>query len=152
MERTNRSLVAVALLGVAACGGPDLDAMRADDLAGAEAAFLQNIAAINGHDAEAYLAGYLNTDEFVALSPDGLMRGFAPLAAARRESGAWPDTLIAARPQLTWLAPGVVWGAYQYVAVQEGESAEGWSERVFVKTADGWKIAVTGVIPAGGTP
>ena len=147
-----RSLVVVALLGAVACGGLDVDAMRADDLQGAQAAFLENIAAINARDTERYLAGYLTSENFVALSPDGLVQGYDPLAASRRESSEWPDTLIAGRPQLTWLGPGVVWGAYQYVAVQGGESAEGWSERVFVKTSDGWKIAVTGVIPAGDTP
>jgi hypothetical protein len=77
------------------------------------------------------------------------VQGFAPLAAERRSSTAWPDTLVANRPRLVWLGPGVVWGAYRYVAVQDGATAEGWSERIFVKTADGWKIAMTGVVPAG---
>lgn len=149
MARTLPALTLAAGLALAACGGPDLDAIRADDLAGAQAAFLENIAAINARDTERYLAGYLSTEQFVALSPDGLVQGFGPLATARRASAAWPDTLIAGRPHLTWVAPGVVWGAYQYVAVQGGESAEGWSERVFVKTPEGWKIAITGVIPAG---
>lgn len=151
MDRAIRTALGAALL-LAGCGGSNLDAMREEDLAGAEAAFLENIAAIHAKDTERYLAGYLASQNFVALSPDGLVQGFLPLAAERRRAATWPDTLIAGRPRLTWMGPGVVWGAYQYVAVQDGQSAEGWSERIFVKTPEGWKIAMTGVIPSGATP
>ncbi|MEX0692292.1 MAG: nuclear transport factor 2 family protein [Gemmatimonadales bacterium] len=146
-----RTLLA-AVVALAACGGPDLESLKADELEGAQAAFLENIAAINARDVERYLAGYVRSDDLVTLSPEGLVQGFTSLDASRRASDMWPDTLVAGRPHLVWLGPGVVWGAYQYVAVQGGESAEGWSERVFVKTAGGWKIAVTGVIPSGATP
>ena len=100
-------------------------------------------------DAERYLASYLATPDLVALSPDGIVRGFEPLAASRRQSDVWPDSLVAGEPVLAWLAPGVVYGAYEYRALQDGQRSSGWSERIFVKTADGWRIAATTVVPAG---
>lgn len=151
MGRSRRAALAALVLLASACGR-DVDAIRTRDLEGARAAFMENIAAITARDTERYLAGYLQTDDLVALSPDGLVQGFEPLAAQRRASSVWPDTLIAGPPHLQWLGPGVVWGAYRYVAVQGGETAEGWSERVLIRTPDGWKIAVTGVIPATPSP
>jgi hypothetical protein len=112
-------------------------------------AFQENLAAIRRGDVEGYLAGYLSSADFVFLGPGGMARGFAPFASARRADPQFPDSLAAGDPQLTWLAPGVVHVAYPYVAQQGAVAGAGWSERVFVKTQDGWKIAVTGVIPSG---
>lgn len=134
---------------VASCLSPRVDALRDRELVEARTAFEQNLAAIRRGDVDGYLSGYLSSADFVFLGPDGVERGFAPFAAARRSDPQFPDSLASGAPQLTWLAPGVVHVAYPYVAQQGTVAGKGWSERVFVKTPDGWKIAVTGVIPSG---
>ncbi len=128
------------------CVGPDPEAVRASDLRGARAALESNLAAIHARDAEAYLEHYLESPDFTVASADSVARGFWLFAEARRASSDWPDTLVAGVPTLVWVAPGVVWGTFPFVGVQAGDTARGWSDRLFVKTADGWRIAVTGVM------
>jgi hypothetical protein len=133
-------MAAVSLL--AACR-PDVEALRRSDLEGALAAFRSNIAAIHHRDVEAYLSHYLDSPELVIAGADTVRRGFTAFAESRRASAAWPDTLIAGEPTLTWIAPGVVYGVYPYTVVERGDTARGYSERILVKTAGGWKVAVT---------
>ena len=135
---------ALCTVTVVACGRPNPEMLKEQDLEGAYEAFRSNIAAIHRRDTEAYLTHYLESPELVVASADSLRRGFVMFAEARRASEDWPDTLIAGRPVLMWIGPGVVWGAYEYTVVQDGDTARGWSDRVFVKTGGGWKIAVTG--------
>jgi ketosteroid isomerase-like protein len=124
--------------------------LRDRELTEARAAFEANLAAIRSRDLEAYLAGYLDSPDFVYLGPAGVARGFAAFAAARRAQVDFPDSLVAGTPELTWVAPGVVHVAYAFAARQGTVTGSGWSERVFVRTADGWRIAVTSVIPTTG--
>lgn len=138
------TLVTLCSLMAVACGAPQPEMLKEQDLEGAYEAFRSNIAAIHRRDTEAYLAHYLESPELVVASADSLRRGFVLFAEARRASEDWPDTLIAREPVLVWIGPGVVWGAYEYTVVQGGDTARGWSDRVFVKTGGGWKIAVTG--------
>lgn len=154
MNGPMRGVAAVALAALVAtgCVQRDLDRMKAQDLDGARQAFLSNIAAIHHRDTRAYLADYLQSADFLSASPTGVQRGYAPFAKARMADSSWPDTLVAGNPALSWIAPGVVYGVYPYVVTQHGETTEGVSERVFVKTKDGWKIAVTSVIPAAEQP
>jgi hypothetical protein len=121
--------------------------LRERELVEARSAFDSNLAAIRRGDVEGYLAGYLTSPDFLFIGPEGVARGFGPFAAARRAAPTFPDSLVAGDAELTWLAPGVVHVAYPFVARQDTVAGNGWSERVFVKTPDGWKIAVTGVIP-----
>jgi hypothetical protein len=142
-----RQLIAALCAVLAAgCSGFDVERVKVDDLEGAYEAFRTNIAAIHRRDTEAYLAHYLDSPELVIAGADSLRRGFMLFAEARRASDEWPDTLMAGRPTMVWVAPGVVWGAYPYTVVQRGDTSRGWSERVFVKTGGGWKIAVTGTM------
>jgi hypothetical protein len=134
---------------VGACTAPRLDAVRQREVAEVRSAFDQHLATIRRADLEGYLAGYLTSPDFLFIGPDGVERGFGPFASARRANPQFPDSLVTGDPQLTWLSPGVVHVAYPYVAQQGREAGTGWSERVFVKTPDGWRIAVTGVIPGG---
>lgn len=134
---------------IGACTAPRLDALRERELAEVRSAFQENLAAIRRGDVEGYLSGYLTSADFLFLGPDGVERGFAPFAETWRANPQFPDSLASGAPQLTWLAPGVVHVVYPYVARQGTAAGKGWSERVFVKTPDGWKIAVTGVIPSG---
>ena len=112
------------------------------DLDGARLAFQGNIAAIQHRNAEQYLSYYMVSPALTILS-DSFAQGYDGFAAARRASSDWPDTLIAGDPKLVWLSPGVVYGAYKYTRVERGDTTRGWSERILVKTKDGWKMVVT---------
>ena len=130
------------------CLTPRVDDLKQQELREARAAFEANLEAIRERNLEAYLAGYLDSPDFTYLGPEGVSRGFARFAAARRGEPGFPDSLAAGDPELTWLAPGVVHVAYPFAARQGDVTGMGWSERVLVKTGDGWKIAVTTVVPA----
>jgi hypothetical protein len=139
----------VALAGVlvvGGCVGRETESLRARDLTEATAALERNIDAINQHDVEGYLAQYLDSPSLIVASADSLRQGYRLFAEARRASSDWPDTLLIGEPTLVWIAPGVVWAAFAYRGVVGPDTARGMSERLFVKTPAGWKIAVTGMM------
>ncbi len=103
--------------------------------------FEQNIDAIHKRDRARYLATYLHTSELGRNGPVGLELGYDTWSA-RRDS-TWPDTLIARNLRVLPISPGVVYGTYCYTVTQKDTTSSGVSERIFVKTADGWRIAVT---------
>jgi len=103
--------------------------------------FEGNIRAIHQRDRSRYLSYYLESDRLARTGPNGLELGFEHWSA-RRDS-TWPDTLIARDLRLVPVAPGVVYGTYHYRVTQRGVTSEGISERVFVRTPQGWKIAVS---------
>ena len=123
-----------------------MESVRSRDMEQAALALQRNVAAISTHDVDAYLSQYLDSPDLVVVSPDSLRRGYLIFSEARRASDDWPDTLIANDPTLVWIAPGVVWAAFEYRAVVGSDTARGRSERLFVKTGKGWKIAVTGMM------
>jgi ketosteroid isomerase-like protein len=103
--------------------------------------FEENIDAIHKRDRARYLATYLHTNGLARNGPAGLELGYEGWSA-RRDS-TWPDTLIARNLRVHPLAPGVVYGTYCYTVTQKDTTSSGVSERVFVKTPEGWRIAVT---------
>ena len=111
--------------------------------------FEQNIDAIHKRDRARYLATYLHTEALARNGPAGLELGYEGWSA-RRDS-TWPDTLVAQNLRVHSIAPGVVYGTYCYTVTQKDTTSSGVSERVFVKTSEGWKIAVTTAfgLPAG---
>lgn len=111
--------------------------------------FEQNIDAIHKRDRARYLATYLHTEALARNGPTGLELGYEGWSA-RRDS-TWPDTLVAKNLRVHSIAPGVVYGTYCYTVTQKDTTSSGVSERVFVKTPEGWKIAVTTAfgLPAG---
>ncbi|MDP9202306.1 MAG: nuclear transport factor 2 family protein [Gemmatimonadota bacterium] len=111
--------------------------------------FEENIDAIHKRDRARYLATYLHTGALARNGPAGLELGYEGWSA-RRDS-TWPDTLIARNLRVHPLAPGVVYGTYCYTVTQKDTTSSGVSERVFVKTPAGWRIAVTTAfgLPAG---
>lgn len=122
-----------------------------DDVAAARAVFEQNIAAIRNRDREAYLALYLNSDKLVRIGPTGFATGYEEFA--KGAGGAWPDTIEATDMRLTPLRPGMVYGTYRYRVRYGADEHSGISERIFVETPQGWKIALTGAIDTPpGTP
>lgn len=133
-------------LGAAACATATVApsapaALVAADSAEALTLFRENIDAIHKRDRARYIATYLASPRLARNGPDGLELGFDDWPA--RTSTSWPDTLMAGDLTVVPLAAGVVYGSYRY-DVRYGDSvSKGVSERVFVKTASGWRIAVT---------
>lgn len=141
------SLSAVAACATAGVASAPLSTSTAADSAEALALFRENIDAIHKRDRPRYVATYLQSPRLARNGPGGLELGFENFPG--RTSTTWPDTLMARDLTVVPLAPGVVYGSYRY-DVRYGDSlSQGVSERVFVKTAAGWRIAVTS---AFGTP
>ena len=134
-------LLALAACATATVATPVTPAAAAADSAGALALFRENIDAIHKRDRARYIATYLASPRLARNGPGGLELGFENWSA--RTSTSWPDTLIARDLAVVPLAAGVVYGSYRY-DVRYGDSVStGVSERVFVKTPNGWRIAVT---------
>lgn len=121
-------------------------ATAAPDTAAARAAFLDNIDAIHKRDRPRYLASYLHAPTLARNGPGGLQLGYDGWTA--RTDSTWPDTLVAEDVRVVPVTGDVVYGSYRYRVTQAGETTSGISERVLVRTADGWKIAVTTAFPA----
>lgn len=119
----------------------------AADSAAALALFRANIDAIHKRDHAGYLATYLQSPRLVRSGPEGPDLGFENWSA--RERASWPDTLIATDLRVVPIAPGVVYGSYRFDVRYGDSTSVGISERVFVRTPEGWRIAVT---TAFGTP
>jgi hypothetical protein len=114
---------------------------ESSDTVEARRLFEENIDAIHKRDRARYLATYIHTATLARNGPAGLQLGFDDWSA-RRDS-TWPDTLVAERMKVVSLAKGVVYGTYCYRVTQNKITTSGVSERVFIKTQTGWKIAVT---------
>src|SRR6266480_6194009 len=108
-------------------------------------AFRDNIAAIHARDRAAYLSHYLHTPALARVGPDGLRLGYEDFAKGR--DAGWPDTLVATHFQIVPVSPDVAYGVYRYRVVDSSGSARGVSERVFLRTPAGWKVAVTTAFP-----
>jgi hypothetical protein len=114
---------------------------NASDTIEARKVFEENIDAIHKRDRARYLATYLHSTDLARNGPSGLQLGYDNWSA-RRDS-TWPDTLIARNLRVLPIAAGVVYGTYCYTVTQKDTMTSGVSERLFVKTRDGWRIAVT---------
>ena len=116
----------------------------ADDLSAATALFHRNIEAIQNKDRAAYLACYLDTDALIRAGDQGVNLGFSELATATSTSPEqWPRSLEATDMTVYPVATGIVYGNYRYRVTFGETTTTGWSERVFIKTEQGWRIAVT---------
>ena len=111
------------------------------DLAAARAVFEKNLQAIRDKSREAYLSCYLDSEGLALTSPEGFALGYAGLAASAGKG--WPDHIDAADLHLTPIRPGVVYGTYRYRVRYGGREDAGLSERLFLATPKGWKIAVS---------
>lgn len=126
-------------------------ATPADDVSAARVVFDANVTAIRQHNRDAYLACYLHSEQLVRGGPEGFATGFDSFAKGIGAN--WPDLIEANDIHLTPLQPGFVYGTYRYRVRYGNDEHTGISERLFVSTPDGWKIAVTGAIDAPpGTP
>lgn len=141
------SLLIVGLLAATACSpvspsrkGTDLPSITRDTI-DARRLFEENIDAIHKRNRARYLATYLQTNTLARNGPAGLDLGYENWSARRDSS--WPDTLVATNLRVVPVSPGVVYGTYCYSVTQNDTTSHGVSERVFVRTPDGWRIAVT---------
>ena len=112
-----------------------------DEVAAARAVFEKNLQAIRDKDRDAYLSCYLQSDGLVRTGPDGFQLGYKGLEATAGEG--WPDHISADDLRLTPIRPGVVYGSYRYRVRYGKEEVAGISERLFLETPQGWKIAVS---------
>jgi hypothetical protein len=153
--RSRVAILAASIISIAcataATGNSSNSGVTADTVA-ARRLFEENIDAIHKRNRDRYLATYLHTETLGRNGPGGLELGYANWSA-RRDS-TWPDTLIAERLKVLPIAPGVVYGTYCYTVTQSKVTTSGVSERIFVKTPEGWRIAVTTAfgLPAGEPP
>lgn len=128
-------LVFALLLAAAPASGPT------SDVAAARALFEKNLDAIAHRDRDAYLSCYLNAGTLARTGFDGPDLGYAALA---KGAGAmWPDTFEARDLRLVPVRAGVVYGTYRYRVRYGADEHAGLSERVFLKTPAGWRIAVS---------
>jgi hypothetical protein len=147
LARLSSGRLPALLIAAAACSpmpmnnGAPARATTWSDTVEARQLFEENIDAIHKRDRARYLATYLHTSSLARNGPTGLELGYENWSA-RRDS-TWPDTLIARNLRVTSVASGVVYGTYCYTVTQKDTTSSGVSERVFVKTPEGWKIAVT---------
>src|SRR6266581_1633971 len=143
------TIVAVGCAPAPANTASSMSVSPASDTLEARRIFEENIDAIHKRDRARYLATYLHTSTLARNGPSGLELGYEDWSA-RRDS-TWPDTLIARSLRVQSIAPGVVYGTYCYTVTQKDTTSSGVSERIFVKTPEGWRIAVTTAfgLPAG---
>lgn len=134
-------VAATACSPVPVNSGPSAVATTASDTVEARRLFEENIDAIHKRDRARYLATYLHTSSLARNGPAGLELGYENWSA--RSDSTWPDTLIARNLRVIPVAPGVVYGTYCYTVTQKDTTSSGVSERVFLKTPGGWRIAVT---------
>jgi len=122
-----------------------------EDLAAARAVFQKNLDAIRRRDKVAYLSCYVESENLARTGADGIALGYAGLVKSAGEN--WPDTFDASDLDLVAVRPGLVYGTYRYRVRYGAEEQNGLSERLFVQTSAGWKIAMTSAFPAPpGTP
>ena len=143
-------MIFVAVLLFLAAAPADVAAAR--DLLAARAVFEKNLAAIRYKDHDAYLSCYLKSPDLARTGYEGAEMGFESLAAETAHGG-WPDTFEAQDLKLVPIRPGLVYGTYRVRAFVGKKENQGISERLFLETPEGWKIAVTtGFVAPPGTP
>ena len=140
------TVVLLALIAAAASAFAD----DASDIRAARAVFEQNLAAIRNRDAEGYRALYWKNDKLVRTGATGFVTGYEDFA--KNIGAGWPDTFEATDMRLTPVRPGVVYGSYRYRVRYGVIEQSGVSERLFLDTPDGWKIALTGAVQTPGVP
>ena len=143
MKRAPALAVVLALaLAAGAAGASEFG----KDVAAARAVFEANLAAIADRDREAYLACYLESERLARTGPEGVSLGYEGLAAGAGKG--WPEVFEAQDLRFVPVAPGYVYGTYRYRVRFDGDEQSGLSERLFMETPDGWKIAITTAFPA----
>jgi imidazolonepropionase-like amidohydrolase len=145
--RTGFAFAACLVLAILVpAGGTEEKPAVTEDLAAARTLFEKNLQAIRDKDREAYLSCYLESEALVRTGPAGIDLGYAGLAATAGQG--WPDRIEADDIRLSPVRPGLVYGTYRYRVRYGSQEVAGLSERLFVRTDEGWKIAVSTAFPA----
>jgi imidazolonepropionase-like amidohydrolase len=138
-------LLVLLLAAPAARADETAEEAGAADLASARHLFEKNLQAIRDKDTGTYLSCYLESERLARTGPTGFELGYAGLAATAGQG--WPDHIDAEDLRLTPVRPGVVYGTYRYRVRYGANEVAGISERVFLDTPQGWKIAVSTAFP-----
>jgi imidazolonepropionase-like amidohydrolase len=146
MRRSTILVAALALTTGLAAGERAAGQQFVEDIAAARAVFEANLAAIADRDRDAYLACYLQSEQLTRTGPEGFSLGYEGLAAGAGDG--WPEVFEAQDMRFVPVSPGLVYGTYHYRVRFDGNEQTGLSERLFVATPDGWRIAVTTAFPA----
>jgi imidazolonepropionase-like amidohydrolase len=136
------------ILAVLVCGpasaqskAPRQSEAPSADLAAARSLFEKNLQAIRDKNKDAYLSCYLDSPSLARTGATGFELGYAGLAKTAGQG--WPDHFSAEDLRLTPIRPGVIYGTYRYRVRYGAREEAGLSERVFLKTEKGWRIAVS---------
>ena len=116
------------------------------DLAAARRLFEDNLDAIRRRDRDRYLSCYLRSETLARTNSTGIALGYASLDSTAGQG--WPDHFEALDLRLVPIRPGLVYGTYRYRVRYGAAEQAGLSERLFVSTPEGWRIAVTSAFPA----
>src|SRR5947208_16080561 len=128
------------MVGIVLLAAATAASAQTADLAAARKIFEGNLNAIREKNREKYLSFYLPSERLVRGGPTGFITGWEDFNKAR---GPFPDLFEANDLHLTSLGPGLVYGTYRYrVRYATGDEHMGISERLFVETPTGWKIAL----------
>jgi hypothetical protein len=145
-------LAALAPTPLAGESAPPAESSPEGDLEAARSLFERNLNAIRQRDRQAYLACYLNSEDFIRVGPAGPQMGYEPHATLSSDDS-WPDLFEGVDLRLVPIRPGVVFGTYRYRVVYGNDELSGISERIFLDTPDGWRIAMSSAFTApAGTP
>ncbi len=130
------------LLGAGAVSAPrHATADTSTDLEAARRLFLLNLDAIQRRDRSTYLGTYLNSPFLAVTGAQGFALGYAPFAA--QSNSGWPDHFEGLDLRLTPIRSGLVYGTYRYRVRYGATEQSGISERLFIETQQGWRIAMT---------
>jgi imidazolonepropionase-like amidohydrolase len=145
------ALAYLLLLSAGESAGQATFRLQPSDVAAARAVFEKNLDAIRRRDKAAYLASYWKSESLARTGADGIALGYAAHEKSAGEN--WPDTFDASDLDLVSIKAGVVYGTYRYRVRYGADEQTGISERLFIDTPEGWKIAMTSAFPAApGTP
>ena len=146
-----RAIAALCLVALTPSAFAETPQLVSGDMTAARALFEANLDAIRRHDRDAYLACYLPAGGLARAGAEGVRFGFDSFS--KQAGQRWPDLFEASDLQLVPVASGVVYGTYRFRVRYGSEEHMGLSERIFVSTPAGWRIAVTGAYDAPpGTP
>ena len=116
------------------------------DVTEARTLFLRNLDAIQRRDRAGYLNCYLASPLLAVTGAQGFVLGYD--AFARNAGDAWPDQFEARDLWLTPIKAGIVYGTYRYRVRYGDVEQSGLSERLFLDTPGGWRIAMTSAFQA----
>jgi hypothetical protein len=121
--------------------GEPVWAGTSEDLAAARAVFERNLGAIQRRDRDTYLSCYLQSPLLARTGSQGFTLGYDTLAAST--GSGWPDHFEGLDLRLTPVRDGLIYGTYRYRVRYGATEQTGLSERLFVNTPEGWKIAIS---------